>query len=82
MGSFGHACWKVSAVTDDEPLFQSADYDFELFEDGSWKCWADGVVVANGAFRRWEFDALAADLIRIDGIAAKRNSSNDRYGAQ
>lgn len=64
-----------------EPLFQSADYDFELFDDGSWKAWADGIVVANGEFRRWEYDALAADLIRIDGIKAAANS-NDRYGGQ
>ncbi|PZF11746.1 hypothetical protein [Curtobacterium sp. MCLR17_034] len=68
-------------MNDDEPVFQSADYDFELFEDGSWKAWDEGVVVANGEFRRWELDALAADLIRLDGIKAAVNA-NDRYGDQ
>lgn len=53
---------------DDDPLFQSADYDFELFDDGSWKCWSDGVVVANGAFSRRDMNALAEDLLRIDGL--------------
>jgi len=51
---------------DDEPIFQSADYDFELFDDGSWKCWSDGVVVANGAFSRRDMSNLAEDALRIE----------------
>jgi hypothetical protein len=51
---------------DDEPIFQSADYDFELFPDGSWKAWADGAVVANGAFSRRELSNLAEDALRIE----------------
>jgi hypothetical protein len=66
---------------DDDPLFQSADYDFELFPDGSWKCWADGVVVANGAFSRRDMNALAEDLIRVERSKVGMYA-NDRYGDQ
>ena len=51
---------------DDDPLFQSADYDFEMFDDGSWKAWSDGAVVANGAFSLRDMNALAEDLIRVE----------------
>lgn len=50
----------------DEPIFQSSDFDFELFSDGSWKCWTDGAVVANGAFSRRDLNNLAEDAIRIE----------------
>lgn len=53
-------------MNDDEPIFQSSDFDFELFSDGSWKCWTDGAVVANGAFSRRDLNNLAEDAIRIE----------------
>lgn len=66
---------------DDVPLFQSADYDFEMFDDGSWKAWADGVVVANGAFSLRDMNALAEDLIRVERSKVGMYA-NDRYGEQ
>lgn len=65
----------------DDPLFQSADYDFEMFEDGSWKAWTDGAVVANGAFSLRDMNALAEDLIRVERSKVGMYA-NDRYGDQ
>lgn len=53
-------------MNDDDPIFQSADYDFELFSDGSWKAWADGAVVADGAFSGRDLSNLAEDALRIE----------------
>jgi len=65
---------------DDEPLFQSADYDFEMFDDGSWKAWAEGVVVANGAFSLRDMNALAEDLIRVERSKVGMYDDDRKYG--
>lgn len=65
----------------DEPVFTTADYDYELFQDGSWKAWADGKVMAEGAFSRRELTDLAETAIRIDQSKVGMYD-NDRIGEQ
>lgn len=65
----------------DEPVFTTADYDWELFEDGSWKAWQDGRVVANGEFRPAELSVLYDELVHIDSRRVGMYD-NDRLGEQ
>lgn len=84
MVRFGSGWWRVSAVTDSTDLhavFESSMYDFDLCEDGSWRAWQDGHVVASGAFSRhdlWKLSDTAYGLHENKiGLFA-----NDRTGEQ
>lgn len=65
----------------DEPVFTTADYDFELFVDGSWKAWQDGKVMSEGAFSRRELTVLAETAIRVEQSKVGLYD-NDRIGEQ
>lgn len=74
----------VSVVTDPAELhavFESSMYDFDLCEDGTWRAWVDGHVVASGAFSRSDLGNLAEEAFRLEqsriGLYA-----NDRNGEQ
>ncbi|MDK8171721.1 hypothetical protein QP735_04180 [Curtobacterium citreum] len=67
--------------TDLHAVFESSMYDFDLCEDGSWRAWQDGHVVASGAFNRRDLSNLAEAALRLEqtriGLYA-----NDRTGEQ
>jgi hypothetical protein len=65
----------------DRPVFTTADYDFELFFDGSWKAWQEGKVMAEGAFSRRELTDLAETAIRVEQSKVGLYD-NDRIGEQ
>lgn len=48
------------------PIFIASMYDFELYEDGEWRVWQDGKVIASGAFSRRDLSELAEDARRIE----------------
>lgn len=62
-------------------VFESSMYDFDLCEDGSWRVWEDGHVVASGAFNRRDLGNLAEEALRLRQMKSNLYA-NDRYGAQ
>jgi hypothetical protein len=84
LGSSGSASRKVNVVTDPTDLhavFESSMYDFDLCEDGTWRAWLDGHVVASGAFSRSDLGSLAEEALRLEQSRVGLYV-NDRYGAQ
>lgn len=53
-------------ATDLAPVFTSRFDDFELYEDGEWRAWQDGRVIASGAFNRRDLTELAETAIRVE----------------
>ena len=62
-------------------VFESSMYDFDLCEDGTWRAWLDGHVVASGAFSRSDLGNLAEEALRLRQMKADLYA-NDRYGDQ
>lgn len=84
MGLFGSESQRASVVTDSTELhavFESSMYDFDLCEDGSWRAWQDGHVVASGAFNRHDLGNLAEEALLLRQMKADLYV-NDRTGAQ
>lgn len=67
--------------TDLQAVFESSMYDFDLCEDGSWRAWQDGHVVASGAFTSRDLSNLAEEALRLEQSRIGLHD-NDRYGAQ
>lgn len=62
--SSGSELQRVSDVTNsDEPIYETADGEFALYEDGSWDALQDGRRVHGSAFTRGDMDRLAEELM-------------------
>lgn len=49
----------------DEPIYETSDGEFVLYEDGSWDALQDGRRVHSGAFTRGDMCGLAEELLRV-----------------
>lgn len=67
--------------TDLRAVFESSMYDFDLCEDGSWRAWQDGHVVASGAFNRHDLWKLSEEALALGNMKVGLYD-NDRTGAQ
>lgn len=65
----------------DNPIYETADGQFALYEDGSWDALQDGRLVFSGAFDRREMYALSEELLRVAHTRINMGN-NDRYGDQ
>lgn len=52
-------------MNSDEAIYEAADGEFALYEDGSWDALQDGLRVHGSAFTRGDMYGLAEELLRV-----------------